>query len=490
MSLRRKVLQGSGLMMGGQVLGQGMSFVRNIIVARLISTDDFGIASTFFISISLFEMISNLSVDRLLVQAEDGDDPEFQATAQAFQVLRGAANSLLMFLLAWPFSRLFDIPQALWAFQCVALVPLIRGFVHLDPKRLHREMRFGRDVLSELLPQVLALGLAWPLARWLGNYAAVLWLLVAQAVAMVLVSHVTAVRRYAWAWNRTLFARMARFGWPLLLNGVLMFLIWQGDRILVGSAYDMTQLALYSVAMTVTATPTDLLNRASSVVLLPPLARAQNDKGRFVELYTFLAQTLSLGGIAFAAFFIILGPGIVEMLYGARYLGVGAFIGWFAVMQMLRLIRVVPTTAALAKGDTVACLLANIGRAACLPALLVLALSGQPLVWLVVAGCGGEVVALSIILWRVYQVHDIDQNICLKPAGISLSAVLVSGVTGHAIGQSLGWISVTALAFILLTSFLVGLVLLAEFRHQIVGIVRSGAASSMRRVPWKASQKS
>ena len=230
MSLRRKVLQGSGLMMGGQMLGLGMSFIRNIIVARLISTDDFGIASTFFISISLFEMISNLSVDRLLVQAEDGDGPEFQATAQAFQALRGAANSLLMFLLAWPFSRLFDIPQALWAFQCVALVPLIRGFVHLDPKRLHREMRFGRDVLSELLPQAVALALAWPLAKWFGNYAAVLWLLVAQAAAMVLVSHITAVRRYAWAWNRALFTRMARFGWPLLLNGLLMFLIRQGTE--------------------------------------------------------------------------------------------------------------------------------------------------------------------------------------------------------------------------------------------------------------------
>ena len=472
MSLRRKVLQGSGLMMGGQVLGQGMSFVRNIIVARLISTDDFGIASTFFISISLFEMISNLSVDRLLVQAEDGDDPEFQATAQAFQVLRGAANSLLMFLLAWPFSRLFDIPQALWAFQCVALVPLIRGFVHLDPKRLHREMRFGRDVLSEMLPQTLALALAWPLARWFGNYAAVLWLLVAQAAAMVLVSHITAVRRYAWAWNRTLFARMARFGWPLLLNGLLMFLIWQGDRILVGSAYDMTQLALYSVAMAVTATPTDLLNRASSVVLLPPLARAQKNKDRFREIYAVLAQALSLGGISVAVSFIILGQGIVELLYGARYVGVGPFIRWFAVMQMLRLIRTVPTTAALAKGDTFACLLANLGRAACLPVMLFFAISGRPLVWLVIAGCFGEALALIIILQRVSVAHGLNRKTCLGPAGISLCAILAAGAATRIVEQSLGLIPFGVVAGILLASFLAGLFLLRGFRCHFFELIK------------------
>ena len=490
MSLRRKVLQGSGLMMGGQMLGLGMSFIRNIIVARLISTDDFGIASTFFISISLFEMISNLSVDRLLVQAEDGDGPEFQATAQAFQALRGAANSLLMFLLAWPFSRLFDIPQALWAFQCVALVPLIRGFVHLDPKRLHREMRFGRDVLSELLPQTVALALAWPLAKWFGNYAAMLWLLVAQAAAMVIVSQVTSVRRYAWAWNRALFARMAKFGWPLLLNGVLMFLIWQGDRVLVGSAYDMTQLALYSVAMTVTAAPTDLLSRASSVVLLPPLARAQNNAERFAELYGFLAQALSLGGIVVAVFFIILGPGLVELLYGARYAGVGPFIGWFAVMQMLRLIRTVPTTAALAKGDTIACLLANFGRAACLPLLVMLAFCEQPLVWLVVAGCLGELLALIIILQRVSVAHGLKRITSLGPAGISLCAVLASGVAVPAIDAPLGLRSLSTLIGILAASLMAFLAFFPDLRKEIASMLQSTSTIGVRFFSCKVSPKS
>ena len=470
MSLRRKVLQGSGLMMGGQMLGLGMSFIRNIIVARLISTDDFGIASTFFISISLFEMISNLSVDRLLVQAEDGDGPEFQATAQAFQALRGAANSLLMFLLAWPFSRIFGIPQALWAFQCVALVPLIRGFVHLDPKRLHREMRFGRDVLSELLPQTVALALAWPLAKWFGNYAAMLWLLVAQAAAMVIVSQVTSVRRYAWAWNRALFARMAKFGWPLLLNGVLMFLIWQGDRILVGSGYDMTQLALYSVAMTVTSPPTDLLTKASSTVLLPPLARAQDDKERFGELYAFLAQALSLGGIAFATLFIILGPSIIELLYGARYAGVGAFIGWFAVLQTLRLIRVAPTTAVLALGDTLGCLLANLGRAACFPGLLILTFTGQPLFWLVVASCGGEVLALGLLLERTRRLHSLSIGLSLKPLFLSLCAIVAAGAIAIANGPTLSVAAVAGAGCVVALASLATLLVFPDFRRRLISV--------------------
>ncbi len=468
MSLRRKVVQGSGLMMGGQVLGQGMSFVRNIIVARLISTDDFGIASTFFISISLFEMISNLSVDRLLVQAKDGDDPQFQATAQAFQVLRGVANALLMFLLAWPFSRLFHIPQTLWAFQCVALVPLIRGFVHLDLKRLHREMRFGRDVLSELLSQTFALALAWPLARWFGNYAAMLWLLVAQSLMIVFVSHVTAVRHYAWAWDRAFLLRMAKFGWPLLLNGVLMFLIWQGDRILVGSAYDMTQLAVYSVALTVTSPSTDLLTKASSTVLLPPLARSQSNPERFANIYGFLAHALSLSGVVFAVSFIILGQGFVQLLYGARYAGVGAFIGWFAVMQMMRLFRVVPTTAVLALGDTFSCLLANLGRASCFPILLLFVFLEKPLVWLVVAGCGGEIVALILLLGRTKLVHGLPVRLSLKPLFLASGAVLTAAAIASATGSALNAGGLLGAGFVIMLSCLVTLTVFPDFRHMLI----------------------
>ena len=69
MSLRKRILAGFSILAGGQILAQSFALVRNVIIARLISPDDFGIAATFVITVSLFEMISNLAVDQLLVQA-------------------------------------------------------------------------------------------------------------------------------------------------------------------------------------------------------------------------------------------------------------------------------------------------------------------------------------------------------------------------------------------------------------------------------------
>jgi len=193
-SLRRSILKGAALLSAGQAVGQGLSFVRNIIVARFVCPADFGIAATFAITVSLLEMVSDLAADKLLIQAKDGDEESLQATAQAWQVLRGVCAAALLLLLAWPFAALFHVPQAQWAFYWLAAVPLLRGFVHLDIRRLQRHMQYWPAVLAESGAQLLATAAAVALAWWLRSYAAMLWIVILQSAALTLGSHLVARR--------------------------------------------------------------------------------------------------------------------------------------------------------------------------------------------------------------------------------------------------------------------------------------------------------
>src|SRR3972149_4355777 len=182
MSLRASILKG-GLKLGAnQGVAQACSFVRSVILARLISPEDFGIAATLAITISLFEMVSNLSAELLLVQAEDGNEPRFQKTAQLLRAGRGLINASFIFALAGPVSRLFGVPESRWAFQCLALVPAIKGFTHLDLNRLQRNMEFGPAVINDIASTVLVTLVAWPLAQSLRDFSAMLWLVGAPTV--------------------------------------------------------------------------------------------------------------------------------------------------------------------------------------------------------------------------------------------------------------------------------------------------------------------
>jgi len=428
------------VLIAGQVLGQACSFARNVVVARLLSPEDFGIAATFGIAMSMLEMVSNLAVDRLLVQADDGDDFDFQATAHMFQVIRGTALAIFLFLLAWPFSQLFDIPHALWAFQCVALVPLLRGFMHLDPKRLQRALGFGGDVATELVPQIVLVLAVWPFTWWFKDYSAMVWLLVFQAMVSVAVSHVVARRRYAWAWKRQYFRRMYAFGWPLLLNGLLMFLIIQGDRMIIGSAYNMTQLGVYSAAFSITFIPTMMIPKVASSLLLPVLSVEQNNSRKFAEYYTLSICVLCVTGIVISTGFILFGYQLVVLTFGESYASVRGFIGLLATMQMVRVLRVGPTIASMALGDTRTPLLSNIGRISMFPLAIWLGMTGKPVSWIVAVGCLGELFALLMVVKLLHSTQGLLAALTLKPTLIAAGAVAIASVISVLGHHAYSWV--------------------------------------------------
>src|SRR5581483_3763845 len=136
-----------------------------------------------------------------------------------------------------------------------------------------------------------------------------------------------AERRYAWAWHKEYIKRIVNFGWPLLINGLLMYVIFQGDRFIIGasrrlfshSSYTLADLGVYSVAFGLSMAPTMLVANVSTQLFLPLLSRAQEMKEQFERRYTGCLELVSLVAAVFAVPFILLGGWVVILVYGTKY---------------------------------------------------------------------------------------------------------------------------------------------------------------------------
>jgi O-antigen/teichoic acid export membrane protein len=446
MTARTAIFRG-GLKLGaGQVLVQACSFVRTVIVGQIIGKTNFGIAAVFVMTVALLDMISNLSLDAMIVQSKEGGSTRFQRTAQLLQVLRGLVNAALLFALAGPVSSLFGIPEARWAFSFLAVIPLLNGFVHLDVYRLQRRMRVGPAVAVEVGSSLLVAAAAWPLAAWLRDYRAMLWLLIFQAAATVAGSHVAARRRYAWAWLRQHVRSMVRFGWPLLVNGILMFVIFQGDGFVIGSSgrlfeaspYTVGDLGVYSAAFLLTMAPAVMIGRVFWSLFLPLLSQVQDDREALERRYSFCALVTALAAGLFAIPFIAAGGWLVVRVFGAGYGEAAAFIGILAAMQALRIVRVAPTLAAMSRGDTRNSMVSNLTRSLALAGVLAVAASGGSLRWIAAAGVGGEILALVVCVLRLRRHHAILVGPCLKPAAISAAVILLAALLSQGAGGAAG----------------------------------------------------
>lgn len=434
MSTRKKAAGGAAVLAAGKAVAQASGLVRNVIVAGIIGATNMGVAATFLLTIAFLEAVSAVAGDKFLVQDREGDHERMQASVQSVMLIRAILLALAIFLLAQPIAWLFNAPDAVNAYRLLALVPLLRGLQNLDQKRIQRDMRFMRNTIVTTLPAVVMLVAAYPIAIWMDDYNAVLALLLIGAVAQTIATHALAERRFALAWDPEFVRRAMTFGWPLLINGMLMFVILQGDNFLIGSSerlfgstYTKADLGVYAVAMILAMAPTGAVASVSSSVMLSLLSRAQDDAVAFERRCRFCVASLCVASSAMSPLLIIGGPAIAVMLYGQDYAGIVQVLGILAAMQALRMIKVGPTLAAMSKGDTRTLMVTNIIRTVAFGGAIAAASVSAPLAWIALSGLVGEIFALAFALVRLRQLHGVPHSATLPGVAIASAGILVSG---------------------------------------------------------------
>ncbi len=457
MSVFSSIFKGGSQLALGQIVSQACSFVRNLVIARIVSPADFGIAATFAMTLSLMEMVSNVASEMLLVQSPEGNEPGLQATAQAMKVVRGVGNGLILLALAIPLSHLFGVPQATWAFASLAVYPFLLGFSHLDTYRLQREMKFMPWVLMTAGSNALVTVITFPLVYWLRNYSVMLWVLVLQSLFQTVISHFVAKRRYTWAWDKNYVRSMFHFGWPLLINGLLMYGIFEGDRLIIGSSnrlfprshFTLSDLGVYSVAFALTMAPTMVVANIGTSLFLPLLSQSQKSVQEFRERYALTSQLIAIAAILITLPFMLSGGWLVSLLYGPKYTNAATFIAWLAAMWGLRIFRVAPTVAAIAQGDTQNAMFSNLARSLALVGMLCVAALGAGLFWIPICGFVGEMLATAVTIWRLSHRNQLAPSLCLR-AGVPFFVGVAAATAAILLGATHNGIPLAILASLII----------------------------------------
>ncbi len=385
------------LLFSGYATAQGLSFLRNAIVGHALSKGDFGIAATILVLLQLFETLSDLGADRLIVQAKDGNRPRMLAACHTLMVARGILLCALAAMIGPTLAGAFGIPQASLAFQIAGVAILIKGFTHLDWRRAQRRLDNRPHLAIEVVPQAAALTATLPLLALNGSYAAVVWLSIVQAAAAVIISHVVARTRYRIAFDGHLLHRQFAFGWPILASALPLAAIYQGDRVIIGQQLGMEQLANFTAAFLITMVPGLIAAKVGHALILPLFARSA---GSIRKAFLLMTETVSLFAALYLSAFIIAGGTVLPIVFGENYANLGTLVACLAAMWALRMTQAVPGMALMAAGETRPFLTAGLIRAVALPFVAYAASAGASLVALAAVGCAFEALSLLYVAWR------------------------------------------------------------------------------------------
>ena len=435
----------------GNALTSLAYLARNILVARLVSVEDYGIAATFAITMALIEMMSQLGLDRMIVQDRDGEEPRVQAGLQAFQLLRGLFGMALLLAIAVPYARFLHVEEAVWAYMAIAAVPAMTGLWHFDMFRAQRRMHYRPFILAEMVPALVSLAAVWPLYLVFGDWQVMLWAILLQHALTLALSHLQAERAYRWAWDRALLKRAFAFGMPLLINGLLLFAVFNGEKLIVGREMGLAPLGLFAMAFSLTLTPTIVLAKSAQSFFLPQLSAAQENGERFTALSHAMLQTSLLIGLLLIAGVILVGPPFVHLALGEKYAPMLPILVGLGLVQAIRVAKTGVAVVSLARAMTSNAMIANAPRVLALPVAWWLVGRGggfEALIWVAI---GAEVAGYAVALWLARTQLGLPLRPMLLPVALTALAFATAawlnaapppepGPFGHLTPTRLAWL--------------------------------------------------
>ena len=384
-----------------QALSEGSAFLRNVILARLIGADEMGLAVMLALVIRIFEMAGEMALDRLLVQVGDRELSSVRKAVHWLQLTKGALLTAVAILLAAPICKSLNMALDPSIFALAALALLIRGASNFDFRERQRRGEYVPALVVEGGSALIAAIVCAPLAWALRDHSALAWVLLVQAGAFCVLSHLFSSSRYRLGINRALFARCLRYGGPITLNGALMFLALQGDRLVVSLFFPAAELARFALAAQLALLPALIGARFLLASELPRFARLAGQTEGFGEYHAALLYRVSLASLIGALGLGLGGNALIAWLYGDAYTVAPALLWLLAAGAGLRLIRAVPCTALMALERTQFLLFSNLPRLLTVALAFWAAAHGGGLTAIVAIAVCGEAISLLIALIAV-----------------------------------------------------------------------------------------
>jgi polysaccharide transporter, PST family len=314
--LRTRVMNGAILSLGAQVYRTVVGFVSGIILARLLTPDDFGLVAIASSCIAFVGVVQDLGLNMASIQREEIG---LRQISGLFWISAGSGLifAVLLTLLAPTVAWLFG-DQRLKALTAVFAVTIaVGGFQSPLIALMHRQFRFKALAAIDILAGTTGVIAALIVACLTSSYWALVALPVVGSVTnLVCASLVCRFRPSAPSFEDD-FRRLFKFGTGMFGYNISNYLARNADNLLIGKFCGGEELGLYDRAYRLLMLPLLQVLVPFGRVMLPLLSRLINEPHRYRAAYgesISLVMIATHPGIIFAVVFagevfrLLLGP--------------------------------------------------------------------------------------------------------------------------------------------------------------------------------------
>lgn len=341
-----KALVWQVMQLGGDKL---LFFIRILVLARLLTPQDFGLVAIGTTAMGFFQNITNIGLIPALVQGKEITEKQYNSAWTA-GMIRAALIAIVMAVAAPLIAIIFDEPRATPIIRVFALYPLLAASISIKVAEQNRNLSFRPLALLKLTESLVKAVVSVALAVVFGFWGLVIGTL-AGVAAISIFSYILAPHRPKLILDWESIRPLIRFGQWMFITSLIAMVGASILRIVITRQLGAAALGLYYLAAQLAYIPSEVSSGVFGAVAFPMFSRLQADPERIKRVF----QTMVVGTVALlypaCLLIIVVAPTFVAEVLGSKWNGTETIIQILSFATMIGIF-----------GDTVVEILKGMGR--------------------------------------------------------------------------------------------------------------------------------
>lgn len=318
-SLSHRAIRGGFWVFSLRITERFFYIARLIILARILEPKDFGMLGIAMLTLMTLENFSQTGFEAAIIQKKDGIDT-YLDSAWTMGIIRG----VILFTVIWfaaPYVALFfEAIKATSIIRVLGLSFFIKSFTNIGVIYFKKELEFNKQYIYQLSGVLVDFSVALLLALMLKSVWALVFGILAGNLVRLVSSYFMHSYRPRLNVDIAKIIELFRYGKWVLGSSILVFLVTQGDDILVGKMLGVTFLGFYQMAYRISNMPTTEITHVISQVTFPAFSKLQDNLSNLKIAYLKVLQLTTFLSFPLSGLILVLAPDFTTIFLGEKWL--------------------------------------------------------------------------------------------------------------------------------------------------------------------------
>lgn len=326
-----RAVRGAAWLGTGQMLRQGLAFATNIILARTLFPDDFGLFALAFAAAEIAQILTDFGLGAAIIQRQEKSQV---ALTTCFWITMGVGVLIaILLILGGPLlASFYDRPEVIFLVIPLAINMVICASLVVPQAVLTQDLKFREITIAQIIGSVTASIGSISLAM----AGTGVWALASQPAIGNITTGVMLFYFSRWRPTGTLLLTsiqgMISFSWKMLSISLISSIGRNLHAFILGKQLSASALGHYNLASGITGS---ILFQISSVivkVMFPTLASMRDDPTRLPAVWLKASSAIAIISFPTMAGVIAVAPDLVPVVFGQQ---------WIPAIDVLRILCVV-----------------------------------------------------------------------------------------------------------------------------------------------------